>query len=271
MQRLLARGALSFACAASACLCTLQGALADGAQPSPAPSATPFVDTYVSIEDERVPRFDQASGAGESLTLRTQIPLYGLRGDLNVFRIKLPFSTYGPSNAEKGAGDMTIVALGATVPGPDPKWALGLSTKIPTASVNALGSGKWSAGPAAGYSIGLGPWRLGFLLQNFFSVAGDGSRPPYAKTQVQPQIEYRLGRGYYLATPNESFSYNWYAGRWDEIPVGLAFGKRFFAGLQGFDVSLEGDENLAAFPGSPRSTVSLWAKYHFPGSQRKPK
>jgi hypothetical protein len=247
---------------AAACLLDAQAAGADGTTVQPSP--LPAVDSYLSIEGERVPSYDQTSGASNSLILRGQLPLYDLRGRLRFLRIKIPFDTQGPIGAEKGNGDTTLVALLATAPGQSPVWAFGASARLPTASAQALGSGKWSAGPAAGYNAKSTAWRAGFLIQNFFSVAGNGARKPFVRTQLQPLLERGWPSGFYVSTSTMNFSYDWYAGRWDNVPIGLAIGKRLFAGLRGFDVAAQAEKNLAEYRGSPVWSSSLWLKYHFP-------
>ena len=47
------------------------------------------------------------------------------------------------------------------------RWAAGAAFKFPTGS-GTLGSGKWSAGPALGYTYQTGPWTLGLYTQSFF-------------------------------------------------------------------------------------------------------
>jgi hypothetical protein len=56
-------------------------------------------------------------------------------------------------------------------------WGVGPILQFPTATDDALGQGKWGAGPTAVALTIQGPWLFGALIANVWSFAGDDDRP----------------------------------------------------------------------------------------------
>jgi hypothetical protein len=70
-------------------------------------------------------------------------------------------------------------------------WGAGMTTTLPTASDSILGSGQWSMGPAA---VGLfirGPWVVGTLVNQQWSIAG-WRDAKVNQLLVQPFVNYNL-------------------------------------------------------------------------------
>lgn len=57
-------------------------------------------------------------------------------------------------------------------------WGIGPAFTFPTATNDILGQGKLSLGPSVVVLAQPGKWTLGDLVNNVWSVAGSGSRPP---------------------------------------------------------------------------------------------
>jgi hypothetical protein len=98
-------------------------------------------------------------------------------------------------------------------------WGAGPVFLLPTATDNALGTGKWGAGPTA---VGLrqeGPWTYGLLANHLWSFAGEGGRPDVNQTFLQPFFAYNTKTGFGVTLQTES-SYNWEAEQWT-VPIGL--------------------------------------------------
>ncbi|MEJ2580810.1 MAG: neuromedin U, partial [Acidobacteriota bacterium] len=123
-----------------------------------------------------------------------------------------------PSPQVFGLGDLTdAVMLGR----PDGWWSLGLILGIPTATDQALGSGKWSAGPAWRLSRRSGPWLLSLLAGNLKSFAGDRNRGDVHQLLVRGIVRYTFNeKWFFIYAP--IITANWNASsdqRW-LIPVG---------------------------------------------------
>jgi hypothetical protein len=103
---------------------------------------------------------------------------------------------------------------------------------LSTATDRLLGSGKWSMGPTGVLLAIEGPWVLGALMNNQWSVGGWGDQNVNALL-VQPFINYNLPAGCYLTT-SPIITANWKADdggeRWT-VPLGGGFGKLFRVGV----------------------------------------
>ena len=123
-------------------------------------------------------------------------------------------------------------------------WGVGPTFTLPTATDTALGSGKWSMGPAAVVLTMQGPWVLGVLANQQWSVAGDSDRRRVSQMLIQPFVNYNLPDGWYLTT-SPIITANWMADSGDQwtVPLGGGFGKLWRVGKVGLPVNTQ----LAAY------------------------
>jgi hypothetical protein len=122
-------------------------------------------------------------------------------------------------------------------------WGVGPTFTLPTATDSLLGSGRWSAGPAAVALTMEGPWVIGALLNNQWSFAGWGDTK-VSQLLIQPFLNYNLPKGWYL-TSAPIMTGNWVASggnRWT-VPAGGGGGKLWRVGRVGLPVNTQ----LAAF------------------------
>ncbi len=105
-------------------------------------------------------------------------------------------------------------------------WGAGPTFIFPTASKDALGQGKYQAGPAAvGLYMGKS-WIFGSLAQQWWSFAGDNDRKSTSQANIQYFIQYVFGKSWQIGmAPN--ILIDWKADREDRftVPVGLGIGK----------------------------------------------
>lgn len=225
---------------------------------------------WFSLEDESL---QSVSGASNQLNLRAQIPLAAappLTGViasgkvLSLIKLKLPIVIAAPSNtgieAAVGTGDLTASWLGG-FGSAQSRWAAGAAFKFPTGA-GSLGSGKWSVGPAIGYTADAGAWTLGLYSQSFFSYAGSGARAPVAQTQIEPTISYAFTGGWSVGSSQMKYTYDYDAGRFTNIPVGVRISKQMDAGAKRWNAYFEAERNLATSGGTSWS-VRLGAKLVF--------
>jgi hypothetical protein len=153
--------------------------------------------------------------------------------DFNVVtRLTVPFVETVPlppgpgSDRKSGFGD---IQLGSVLAPNRPYgflWGIGPTFIFPSASDDALGQGKWQAGPVAiaGY---LGrKWTASALAQQWWSFAGDDGR---SRTS-QLSLEYVLLRSLphrWQVGMQPSMEVDWKASRGNQVsfPVGLGVGK----------------------------------------------
>ncbi|NWK56486.1 hypothetical protein HW115_12760 [Verrucomicrobiaceae bacterium N1E253] len=125
-----------------------------------------------------------------------------------------------------GLGDIQMFAL----IGPDKSegltWGLGGTFIFPTANNDLLGSGKWQAGPAA-MVLNLGEkWTTGFVLQHWWSFAGDNDRPSQNHTDFQYIMRRKLPGAMSIGMgPTVSIDWNADSGNQITLPIGLGITK----------------------------------------------
>lgn len=114
-------------------------------------------------------KYDRAFGAS-----------WGGNVELPLIRIDTGERTFG------GVGDVALRLRHVRSTGP---WSVlfGGEVVLPTASEDALGSGKWQFNPVAGVVYALSPTSFVFAgYKHFFSVAGDDDRPDIS--DMQPRL-----------------------------------------------------------------------------------
>lgn len=168
---------------------------------------------------------DRLYGNGESMN--TMWFRYAQPIGRVLLRASLPVNTF-PVAGDKyksGLGDLNVLTA-YLFTRPTSKNQLGLEPIItaPTATSNALGSGKWQAGIAfGGYFAGNNILQLGFLSTWQHSFAGDDDRPDAQMFTFQPFLMWQLGKGVYMRSTGimsfdlENDNYC--------VPLGLGIGK----------------------------------------------
>lgn len=105
-------------------------------------------------------------------------------------------------------GDIQLLTLMGPNKGEGLVWGGGLTFKLPTASKDTAGEGKFQAGPAA-MAINMGkPWFGGVLAQHWVSVAGDENRADTKQTDLQYIIR-RSIPGAMSIGMGPTITYNW--------------------------------------------------------------
>jgi hypothetical protein len=144
------------------------------------------------------------------------------------------------SGGEFGLGDTTQTFFLA--PRGDRKliWGIGPAFVIPTATSTVLGQGKFSVGPSVLALSQPGHWTIGALVNNVWSVAGSGSRPPVNLMQLQAFVTYQMKKGWYVAT-SPIIEANWRAASGNVwlVPVGGGIGRITKMGSQPINVTAQ--------------------------------
>jgi len=189
-----------------------------------------------------------------SVITRTILPL-----------ISQPGSAPGEPSTQ-GVGDTQFAAFLSPARTGRLVWGVGPVFQIPSAS-NALGQGKWGAGPAAAAQWSGDLWTFGALLNNIWSFAGNSSRPAVNQLQLQPEINYT-----FKDNPNRYLSFsptitaNWQASgseRWT-VPVSLGLGQLVKVGKQSVNLQATAYYNVVAPPGTGNWTLELLVQLLFP-------
>jgi len=104
-------------------------------------------------------------------------------------------------------------------------WGFGPAMVMRTATDDRLGAGKWSLGPAV---VGLkesGPWTVGALATQVWSVAGDDNQPGVNAFTLQPIVSYRLDSKQslgYIGIVTADWEQKRSSQRWT-VPLGVSY------------------------------------------------
>ena len=134
----------------------------------------------------------------------------------------------------------------------------------PTATDNVLGADKWGLGPSVVLLTMHGPWVVGSLFSNVWSVGGSGDADVNVFTW-QYFINYNLSNGWYL-TSSPLITANWEARSKDTwtIPVGGGFGKIFRIGPQPVNAQIQAFSNVEKPKFGADWTLRLQLQFLFP-------
>lgn len=165
-----------------------------------------------------------------------------------ILRASLPLNSYptgANGNTQTGLGDFNVFgAYLIDLGNPAISFGVGPQLTAPTATKDALGSGKWSAGLANVLFNASSPKiQYGYLLTWQASFAGDGDRQDVNVAAFQPFLFYQLGHGTYLrAAPiwvynleNDNYS----------VPLGVGVGQVIKHGKTVFNVFAEPQFSVA--------------------------
>ena len=137
----------------------------------------------------------------------------------------LPTVPTGEADSKSGLGDINaFAAYLLTDPSKSRQFGVGPLLAAPTATDDALGTGKWQAGAAAVLFDATSPQlQWGGLLTWQGSFAGDDDREDTSVLVAQPFAMFQLGKGTYLRSAAiwvfdlENSEYN--------VPIGFGIGK----------------------------------------------
>lgn len=159
-----------------------------------------------------------------------------------------------PSEKVFGLGDFTDAVMFKKVGG---AWGAGMVFGIPTATDDALGSGKWSAGPALLYFKRTGPWIFNVLAGDLHSFAGDDNRADVHQLLLRANVRRTFGdKWFFIYSPIITANWNASSGQRWLVPLGGGFGRQF-VGQRPVNVSLQFYNNVVRPDGAPRNVFRL--------------
>jgi hypothetical protein len=206
-----------------------------------------------------------SNGTAAGLNVQPAIPIL-LGQNLNLIaRPNLSLLASEQPNRKVGFGDLELQTY--LTPGFSDKWVWGIGADLqaPTATDEALGSGKWSAGPALGLIYLNGPWVNGLLANHVCSFAGESSRADVSQSTLEPVISYNFQSGWFLAF-DSTMTADWNAPankRWT-IPVGMDAGKAFQIGKLSLSLQFGTYYNIERAEGAAKWLVRLQVSFIFP-------
>ena len=199
-----------------------------------------------------------------NLVSRAIIPVMGLDGSVTgIPENPSPIPNEGDIT---GLGDINYsLFFNPVKPAGKLIWGVGPSITFPTASDDALGTGKYSAGLTY-VALSQADWgTLGGLFRQLWSFAGDDDRRDVSQFLFEPFINYNLDNGWFLIS-DMVMTANWEAPSGQEwtIPLGGGIGRVFKIGNQAINARLEAYYNVEKPDGAPDYTVSFTWQFLFP-------
>ena len=141
----------------------------------------------------------------------------------------LPDITAESGSFSSGLSDIVFTAF-YVPPGGALMWGVGPVVEFPTGGASR-GSGKWSIGPSVVLLSQKGPWTLGILANNVWSIAGDADRQSVNRGLLQYFIVRQLGNGWYVnSAPINTVNWKAASGQKVLVPLGAGAGKLVFLG-----------------------------------------
>ena len=201
------------------------------------------------------------------LNIQPVVPFH-LTPDLNLItRTILPIVSmpnFTDSGGTTGLGNLTFTGFlsparpGAVI------WGAGPVATFPTATSPQLGSqSTWGLGPSAVVVAMPGPWVVGALVNNIWSVAGAKAN----NFLLQYFVNYNFPSGWYLTT-GPIITANWEAPsgqRWD-VPFGAGGGRIVWIGPLPFNLTAQAYWHAIRPDFGPSWTVRLTATLLLPRS-----
>lgn len=212
-----------------------------------------------------------ANETQQVLTVQPLIP-FNLNDDWTVItRTILPLIAQPESARDegwvRGLGDTQFAAFLSPARAASWVWGIGPVFQLPSATHDALGQGKWGAGPATGVQWSGTQWTFGALILNIWSFAGEANRAAVNQLQLQPTVNYT-----FQDHPNRYLSFqptitaNWEVSgddRWT-VPISLGLGQLVKFGHQSVNLQATAYYDVIAPPGSAQWTLELLVQLLFP-------
>ena len=169
------------------------------------------------------------------------------------------------TGGEYGLGDMNPTFFLSPRKPKKVIWGVGPAFVIPTATNDILGQGKFSMGPSVVALAQPGPWTLGALVNNVWSVAGSGSRPDVNQMLLQYFINYNLKKGWYLSiSPILTANWNATSGNVWTVPFGGGVGRVMKLGFQPVNLTAQFYGNAVHPEGTSSWGMRLQIAFLFP-------
>ena len=205
--------------------------------------------TFIQFRDILAPNVPGANGATNSLQMQPVLPIGPFKAFpfVQLVKMTMPLYVAVPGSVDpalqqfgaNGIGDLQFFDL-VTIKQSWGRWGVGPTLVFPTATGNALGAGKWQAGPSVALIYtGIKNLTAGLIVQNPISYAGSPNRPSVNQMIITPTFTFNLKEGWFVGLSDYNFSFNWENGGAGTVPLGVQFGKVVTLGKQPFAMSFE--------------------------------
>ena len=140
-------------------------------------------------------------------------------------------------------------------------WGAGPVLRLPTASRDAFGQGRWGAGPTGVVLRQDGAWTYGMLANHIWSFAGWGSENVNT-TYLQPFLAYTTDSLTTFGLGSET-GYSWTQNQW-VVPINVSISQLLRVGQLPLQVGLGGRLYAERPAGGPDWGLTLTITFMFP-------
>jgi hypothetical protein len=188
----------------------------------------------VSFEDSAYFRYGPSrNDIMNVITIKPVLPVPVGAGLNIIIRPEFPLVYVPWPEKQAGVGDIKVKAYLASSSQSGLSWGIGPAIGIPTATDTLLGTGRWTAGPAAAILYTYGVWVAGITADGLFSFAGPDSRGDVDELSLRPFVYLNTVHDWYIfMDPEFTCNYNLPVSQQWTVPFGGGIGKTFMAGKQ---------------------------------------
>ena len=202
---------------------------------------------------------------GTLLNVQPVMP-FGISKSTNVIlRVIMPLTSQPASGGARinGLGDIVATAFFSPLKSGRLIWGAGPVVLLPAATSNALGSEKFGIGPSVVALTQPGPWTIGALFNQIWSVSGASDRADVNSTFLQPFANYNLGGGLSAGVSVEATA-NWEADEAWTAPLLFSVSKVTLLGKRPVNFALAAGPMIASPDGGASWRFRLAATFLFP-------
>jgi hypothetical protein len=176
----------------------------------------------------------------------------------------------GTTESTSGIGDVNYSLFFSPKDSGKIIWGVGPATLLPTASnPEILGTDKWSLGPTFVLLAQPGPWTVGFLTNNLWSVAGPDERADVNSFFFQYFANFNFGKGWAVGTaPSITANFEARGGDTWTVPVGASISKVTRIGARPVSLGLQIYHNATRPEFAPENKVVFQISFLYPVARR---
>ena len=197
--------------------------------------------TLIQFRNILLPDVSGTDGVTNELQIQPVLPLgpFASLPFLQLVKVTLPFPSLPSPVSVGGVGDLQVFDL-VSIEASWGRWGFGPALVFPTASDQALGQGKWQAGPAvAAIFTGVKNLTAGAILQNPISYAGGSDRADVNNLIITPTLTYNLPHGWFAGMSDFNWTFDWENDGAATILLGVQVGRIISIGKQMVSLSFE--------------------------------
>ena len=229
----------------------------------------PFTEfVVVPVESVTGFRVGPRRRTAASVDVQPLVP-FSIHPDWHLIVRPLVAATYVPApDAEFGFEDLQTSVFLTPAKSSPWVWGVGPVVQVPTATSDALGTGKWSAGPTGALIYSEGPWLNGVLAHHLASFAGSQHRDRVSSTYLEPLLSYNFESGWYVQC-DPAITYDWNAPSRDAwtVPVGADVGKALKVRAVALALQLGAYDFVKHPDGAAESIVRAQVTFFFPAGR----